>query len=352
MKFTTMKLVRYNFYILLLFTLLGCSKEKEVVVDKPQLPNPVSAFSIKQVAKDDPFTFEFTNQSKDYTETRWSFGDDSTSSKTSPQHTFLGTGDFTVRLKVLNENGDWAQREEVIKIDAEKLIRFNAAKNGTGKLILSYASDIAVKGVIWSKMTDKDKYEQVSDKEKADISIEVGKFETYQLNVKTPKGSQIVVTKMLTDLGIIKDWTNIDNTFRISQDNSSGPDAGEGSKKLIDGDTKTKLFIGGYQPGMYWQFVFYQPQTINGYTITTGNDSPERDPKDWEIQASENGDTWVTLSTVTGYSFGNTPADRNKSVNFTFTNSKPYTHYRYVVKSVSSGSNFQMSEFRLLELPQ
>lgn len=352
MKFTTMKLGKYSYYIFLLFTLLGCSKEKEVVVDKPQLPNPVSAFSIKQVAKDDPFTFEFTNQSKDYTETRWSFGDDSTSSKTSPQHTFLGTGDFTVRLKVLNENGDWAQRDEVIKIDAEKLIRFNATKNGTGKLILSYASDIAVKGVIWSKMTDKDKYEQVSDKEKADISIEVGKFETYQLNVKTPKGSQIVVTKMLTDLGIIKDWTNIDNTFRISQDNSSGPDAGEGSKKLIDGDTKTKLFIGGYQPGMYWQFVFYQPQIINGYTITTGNDSPERDPKDWEIQASEDGVAWTTLHEMKGIGFGTMPADRNKSVNFTFTNSKPYTHYRYVVKSVSSGSNFQMSEFRLLELPQ
>ena len=229
-----MKLIKYSVYILLLFAILGCSKEKEVVIDKPQLPNPVSAFSIKQVAKDDPFTFEFTNQSKDYSEARWSFGDDSTSSKVSPQHTFLNTGNFTVKLKVLNENGDWAQREEVIKIDAEKLIRFNATKNGTGKLILAYDSDIAVQAVTWSKMTDKDKYEEVSDKAKADISIEVGKFETYQLRVKTPKGSQIVITKMLTDLGIVKDWTNIDNTFRISQDNSSGPDAGEGSKKLID----------------------------------------------------------------------------------------------------------------------
>lgn len=351
-EFMKMKLIKYSVYILLLFAVLGCSKEKEVVIDKPQLPNPVSAFSIKQVAKDDPFTFEFTNQSKDYSETRWSFGDDSTSSKVSPQHTFLNTGNFTVKLKVLNENGDWAQREEVIKIDAEKLIRFNATKNGTGKLILAYDSEIAVQAVTWSKMTDKDKYEEVSDKAKADISIEVGKFETYQLRVKTPKGSQIVITKMLTDLGIVKDWTNIDNTFRISQDNSSGPDAGEGSKKLIDNNITTKLFIGGYQSGMYWQFAFYQPQTINGYTITTGNDSPERDPKDWEIQGSDNGETWVTLHTITGYSFGTTSADRRKSINFTFVNSKPYSYYRYVVKAVSSGSNFQMSEFRLLELPQ
>jgi PKD repeat protein len=352
MKIIVMKLGRYIYSIVLLFALLGCGKDKEVVVEKPQLPNPQSAFSIKQVAKDDPFTFEFTNQSKDYTETRWSFGDDSTSSTTSPQHTFLTTGTFIVKLRVLNENGDWAQREEVVTIDAEKLVRFNATKNGTGKLTLSYDSDIAVKGVTWSVMTDEDKYQQISDQAKADIAIGVGTFASYKLAVKTPKGSVIEIPKLLTDLGIVKDLTNIDNTFRISQDNSSGPNADEGSKKLIDGDLTTKLFIGGYQPGMYWQFAFYQPQIINAYTITTGNDSPERDPKDWEIQGSDNGESWVTLNTVTGYSFGTAPTDRRRSQPFTFVNTKAYSYYRYVVKAVSSGSNFQMTEFRLLELPQ
>lgn len=346
------KLQKHVYSLFLLFVLLGCSKSKEVVVEESELPNPVSAFSIKQVAKDDPFTFEFTNQSKDYTETRWSFGDDSTSSTASPKHTFLNTGSFVVKLMVLNENGNWAQREEVIDIDAEKLIRFNAAKNGTGKLMLSYDSDIAVKGVTWSVMTDKDKYQQVSDQAKTDVSVAVGTFATYRLNVTTPKGSKVIISKLLTDLGIVKDWTNIDNTFRISQDNSSGPDAGEGSKKLIDNDLTSKLFIGGYQPGMYWQFAFYQPQVINAYTITTGNDSPERDPKDWEIQGSNDGESWVTLNTVTGYSFGTAPTDRRRSQPFTFSNTKSYSYYRYVVKAVSSGSNFQMTEFRLLELPQ
>lgn len=346
------KLEKYVYSLFMLFVLLGCSKNKEVVVEEPQLPNPVSAFSIKQVAKDDPFTFEFTNQSKDYTETRWGFGDDSTSSTASPKHTFLYTGSFIVKLMVLNKNGNWAQREAVINIDAEKLIRFNASKNGTGKLILTYDSDIAVKDVTWSVMTDKDKYQQVSDQAKADIAIGVGTFATYKLEVTTPKGSKIIIPKLLTDLGIIQDWTNIDNTFRISQDNSSGPDANEGSKKLIDNNMQTKLFVGGYKSGMYWQFAFYQPQIINAYTITTGNDAPERDPKDWEIQGSENGESWVTLNAVTGYSFGTAPTDRRRSQTFTFTNTKPYAYYRYVLKSVSSGSNFQISEFRLLELPQ
>ncbi|MDM1295409.1 discoidin domain-containing protein [Sphingobacterium sp. N143] len=339
----------YSFFVLIF--VLSCHKEKEVIVEKPQLPNPKSAFSVKQVAKNDPFTFAFTNQSKDYKEARWSFGDDSTSTVVSPQHTFLNTGNFTVQLKVLNENGDWAQREEVIPIDAEKLLQFNATKNGTGKLILSYESDVAIQGAIWSVLK-KDTYEQVSDQEKADISIGVGSFETYKLEVWTPKGSQITVTKLLTDLGIVKDWTNMDNTFRISQDNSSGPDAGEGSKKLVDNDLTTKLFIGGYQPGLSWQFAFYQPQVINAYTITTGNDAPERDPKEWEIQASDDGISWVTLNSVKDYSFGSAPEDRRKSITFRFSNSKPYGYYRYVVKSVASGSNFQMSEFRLLELPR
>ncbi len=347
-----MKLERYVFRLFLLLTVLSCSKDKEVVVEKPQLPNPQSAFSVKQVAPNDPFTFEFTNQSKDYTEARWSFGDDSTSSKISPQHTFLKTGTFIVKLRVLNENEDWAQRETVVNIDAEKLVTFKAAKNGTARLLLSYDTDIAVKKAMWYRLLSDGKLETVSETATADVAISTGNLEVYMLEIETPKGSKIAIAKLLSELGIVKDWTNVDNTFLISQDNSSGPDAGEGSKKLIDNKIETKLFIGGYQSGMYWQFVFYQPQLINAYRITTGNDAPERDPKSWEIQGSDDGEHWTVLDAINDYSFGTAPTDRKKSETFVFPNSKKYGYYRYVLKSVSSGSNFQMSEFRLLELPR
>ncbi len=47
----------------------------------------------------------------------------------------------------------------------------------------------------------------------------------------------------LTDVGIVKDLTNYENTFTVSHENSGGKEAGEGSLKLIDNNITTKFLI-------------------------------------------------------------------------------------------------------------
>jgi hypothetical protein len=44
-------------------------------------------------------------------------------------------------------------------------------------------------------------------------------------------------------------------------------------------------------------------QTISAYSITSGNDAPERDPANWELWASPNGTTWTRLHSVVGERF-------------------------------------------------
>lgn len=341
-----MKIKKILIACALLLSIHACSKDAEIVEEVIQLPNPQAAFTFKQVSENDPFTFQFTNEGQDFTEARWSFGDDSTSANNSPNHTFLGTGAFTVQLKVLNKNGDWAQREEVIKIDAEKLLEFDATPKGMGDLNLSFKTIIGLDSVRWIK--GKIDGSLVSKEKSTNINIPVGTFADYTLYAYTPKGSKIVVTKMLTDLGIVKDWTNIDNTFSVSKDNDSGPDGNEGSKKLIDNNVLTKIFVGGVSMPYFVQFNFYQPRLINAYTLTSGNDAETRDPKNWEIQGSDDGEKWITLDTQKDQLFG----ARNLSVTYTFSNNSKYLYYRYLITSTNGSGNFQMSELRFLEIPK
>jgi predicted outer membrane repeat protein len=50
-------------------------------------------------------------------------------------------------------------------------------------------------------------------------------------------------------------------------------------------------------------YQFATPQVISAYSITSGNDAPERDPSDWLLQGSQDGTHWVQLHSVSGALF-------------------------------------------------
>jgi hypothetical protein len=92
---------------------------------------------------------------------------------------------------------------------------------------------------------------------------------------------------------------------------------------------------------------------INKYTLTTGNDAPDRDPKNWTFQGcqgtcSVGSDTgWVTLDTRTNEFVG---AARFQTNTYTFSNSTAYQQYRLRV-TANSGSTtlFQVAEIQMFE---
>ncbi|WP_316851115.1 discoidin domain-containing protein [Pedobacter agri] len=133
----------------------------------------------------------------------------------------------------------------------------------------------------------------------------------------------------------------------VNIENGAGASGGEGSAKVVDNDFNSKFLINPYQSNFYMQLSFPSPQQVASYTLTSGGDAPGRDPKDWKFSGSMDGTTWVDLDTRTGETF----SGRNLTKTYSFKNLVLYNHYRISISAVSSGSLFQLSEWRLIEVP-
>ncbi|WP_131539640.1 T9SS type B sorting domain-containing protein [Pedobacter nototheniae] len=93
------------------------------------------------------------------------------------------------------------------------------------------------------------------------------------------------------------DITDDGGTLAVSADNPGD----EQSSKLIDNDIATKWLMFNSNVGLNLSAT-YQPKgsyVVNGYTLTTANDSPSRDPRDWTFSGSNDGNQWVILDTRT-----------------------------------------------------
>ena len=133
----------------------------------------------------------------------------------------------------------------------------------------------------------------------------------------------------------------------VSQDNSGGSGAGEGSKKLVDGDNNSKFLMSGYTSAFWAQLKFPSMQKVNAYTLTSGNDAPDRDAKDWQLVGSNDGAAWDKLDSRTGEIF----SGRNQVRRFEINNNVSYTYYRLNITANNGGSLLQISEWRVITYP-
>lgn len=79
------------------------------------------------------------------------------------------------------------------------------------------------------------------------------------------------------------------------------------------------------------------------YSVTSANDFPARDPKNWSLQGSNNGTSWTTLDTRTGQTF----ASRFLTKTYTFSNTTAYSYYRLNVTANNGGAELQIAEIGL-----
>lgn len=137
-------------------------------------------------------------------------------------------------------------------------------------------------------------------------------------------------------------------TLSVNLENGAGAGGGEGSAKVVDNDFTSKFLINPYQSNFYMQLSFPQPQQVASYTLTSGDDSPGRDPRDWKFSGSTDGTTWVDLDVKTGETF----SGRRMTRTFNFKNVIAYKFYRISISAVGSGSLFQLTEWRVIEVPE
>jgi M6 family metalloprotease-like protein len=114
----------------------------------------------------------------------------------------------------------------------------------------------------------------------------------------------------------------------------------QGLEKLFDNYNETSY---GLDRADGWvQFQTTARAILTGYALVSASDSPERDPHNWTLQGSNDGNTWLTLDTRTGITFAN----RGQTLSYTFANSTAYSYYRLSIAN-PGGSGLQLAELAL-----
>ena len=126
---------------------------------------------------------------------------------------------------------------------------------------------------------------------------------------------------------------------------SSFMTANENGSKAFDLSAGSKWFAGDMNATGWLAFTFTGTTThvVTSYSVTSGNDFNQRDPKDWQLQGSNNGSVWVTVDQKTGQMF----ASRFQTISYPCTNSTAYRAYRILISANNGSPALQVAELAL-----
>jgi len=165
--------------------------------------------------------------------------------------------------------------------------------------------------------------------------------------VEPPVEEEVISDGSAKDPTVVRDVTSL-SKISVSQENGSGKQSNEGSSKLSDNNKETKFLVQNFKTGLYMQYELDSARLIGAYELTTGNDFDGRDPMDWTLTGSNDGKNWDILNEQIGEQL----RGRKYTKRFDLKNDKKYKYYRWNIKEVYHGDTFQISEFRLLEVPK
>lgn len=137
-------------------------------------------------------------------------------------------------------------------------------------------------------------------------------------------------------------WVSIAASEREFFSDATAGGVNEGAFDVFDnkvGGGEAKWCCGGAPQDITVEFE--EPVSLTHFTITSGNDSVDRDPIDWEIQGSDDGITFMPIFTHTGSAIW---TERNQTALVTLSSSAtPYKFIRYSV-TATGGALHQIGE--------
>ncbi len=145
----------------------------------------------------------------------------------------------------------------------------------------------------------------------------------------------------------VTDWGLVDLTSEFDDipwgGAGTGSPGGEIPPYLVDNDTLTKVLTGNTD--VWIDILTNHMSVVTAYTITSANDAPGRDPKDWTLQGwNADSASWDTLHVVM-----DNPSwdDLYTPKTWTFDNDVAYSKYRLDIDSVNGEPLMQISELEL-----
>ena len=133
---------------------------------------------------------------------------------------------------------------------------------------------------------------------------------------------------------------------KVKVTSPSGHEAGDGNgiALSIDGDKSTKWCVQSPGDKVIWLAKLPKEQEVKSYSLTSGDDLPERDPQVWVVEGSKDGTTWVELDRQ---KLTAPFEDRAQTTKFTIAKSQAFTSYRFTFVPTKDVSHFQVAEIEL-----
>ena len=108
-----------------------------------------------------------------------------------------------------------------------------------------------------------------------------------------------------------------------------------------DGDPGTKWCVEHHDRPVIWEMRLVEGKVVNRYTITSGNDTPKRDPSTWDFAGSNDGKKWTVLDKHENEA----PFEkRGEQKTFLANNTTAYRIYRLTFQPNKAAPHFQVGE--------
>ena len=116
---------------------------------------------------------------------------------------------------------------------------------------------------------------------------------------------------------------------------------GESIDAVVDNNLFSKYFT---NHNVAWiQYVAATTANVTSYSLTSANDSPDRNPKSWVFEASTSGSSWVPLDSRSNQTFPQQWAKKT----YTFSNTTSYLYYRLRVTATDGSPDLQLAEWQI-----
>ncbi|MBD8078638.1 ThuA domain-containing protein [Cellulosimicrobium arenosum] len=112
---------------------------------------------------------------------------------------------------------------------------------------------------------------------------------------------------------------------------------------LVDGDPGTKWLA--FEPTATITVRLEEPTELARYTLTSANDSSERDPNTWTLQGSNDGESWEDVDSQSGQTF----SQRFQPKDYDVESDTAYEWFRLDITKNGSGGLLQLAELSFFD---
>jgi predicted alpha-1,2-mannosidase len=132
------------------------------------------------------------------------------------------------------------------------------------------------------------------------------------------------------------------NVTTVSASAENAPN--EAAIFAADGDQGTKWLT--FTNKAWLQYDLSQSLTAVTYSLVSGGDAPERDPRDWRVLGSNNGTDWTVVDAQTAQSWA--AGERGVRKSYTIATPGTFSTYRLDISSNQSGGLIQLADWDLI----